>query len=317
MSQRPVDCVVCGTCVADVLVRPVALDHAVGAGRLFHVDPLEVTTGGIVCNTGVALQRLGGTVEAVALVGDDLWGGEIVTRLAAQAVGTTGIERRAGAATSTTAVLIDEAGERSFAHHVGVASAFDVDLLRRHEALLSRSRFAVLGYIGLLPALESRLAEAVAVLRRAGCRVVVETGGSGGTLADVASALPGIDVFVPSLDEASRHAGSDDPREIIACYRRHGAAGLVGVKCGARGSVLSPAADHVIDVPCVAPPGPVVDTTGAGDSWLAGLVMGLVRGMPVEAAARVGAATAACCVTRAGATAGLRGFDETIRLTER
>jgi sugar/nucleoside kinase (ribokinase family) len=45
--------------------------------------------------------------------------------------------------------------------------------------------------------------------------------------------------------------------------------------------------------------------------------MGLVRGMPVEAAARVGAATAACCVTRAGATAGLRGFDETIRLTER
>jgi sugar/nucleoside kinase (ribokinase family) len=175
----------------------------------------------------------------------------------------------------------------------------------------------VLGYIGLLPALESRLAEAVAVLRRAGCRVVVETGGSGGTLADVAAALPGIDVFVPSLDEASRHAGSDDPREIIACYRRHGAAGLVGVKCGARGSVLSPAADHVIDVPCVAPPGPVVDTTGAGDSWLAGLVMGLVRGMPVEAAARVGAATAACCVTRAGATAGLRGFDETMRLTER
>jgi sugar/nucleoside kinase (ribokinase family) len=81
--------------------------------------------------------------------------------------------------------------------------------------------------------------------------------------------------------------------------------------------VLSPAADHVIDVPCVAPPGPVVDTTGAGDSWLAGLVMGLVRGMPVEAAARVGAATAACCVTRAGATAGLRGFDETMRLTER
>jgi sugar/nucleoside kinase (ribokinase family) len=314
VSERTVDCVVCGTCVADILVRPVPLDRPVGGGRLFHVDPLEVTTGGIVCNSGVAMQRLGAAVEVVALVGDDLWGDEIVARLATQGIGTTGVERRAGGSTSTTAVLIDQSGERSFAHHVGVASAFDVDLLRRHESLLARSRYAVLGYVGLLPALEPRLAEAVAVLRRAGCRVVVETGGAGGTLADLAAALPGIDVFVPSLDEAARHTGSDDPREIIACYRRHGAAGLVGVKCGARGSVLSPAAGLVLDVPCVAPPGAVVDTTGAGDSFLAGLVTGLVRGMPVEAAARLGAATAACCITRAGATAGLRGFEETMQI---
>lgn len=314
MSQRSLDCVVCGTCVADVLVRPVPLEIPVGPGRLFHVDPLEVTTGGIVCNTGVALRRLGAAVDAVALVGDDLWGGEIVGQLAAQGVGTTGVERRPAAATSTTAVLIDQGGERSFAHHVGVAAAFDVDLLRRHQPLLRRSRFAVLGYVGLLPAVESRLAEGVAVLREAGCWVVVETGGAGGALADIAAALPGIDVFVPSLDEAARHAGSDDPREIIACYRRHGAVGLVGVKCGARGSVLSPAAGRVIDVPCVAAPGPVIDTTGAGDSFLAGLVLGLARGMPVESAARLGAATAACCVTRAGATAGLRDFDVTMRL---
>ncbi|MFM7243159.1 MAG: carbohydrate kinase family protein, partial [Planctomycetaceae bacterium] len=200
MSNRTIDCVVCGTCVADLLVRPVPLDQPVGGGRLFHVDPVEVTTGGIVCNTGVAMQRLGAAVEAVALVGDDLWGGEIVRRLAAEGVGTSGVEQRANGATSTTAVLIDETGERSFAHHVGVAAAFDVDVLRRRESLIARSRFAVLGYIGLLPAVESRLADAVAVLRRAGCRVVVETGGSGGTLADVVPALPGIDVFVPSLD---------------------------------------------------------------------------------------------------------------------
>lgn len=314
MSPRTIDCVVCGTCVADVLVRPVPLEQAVGAGRLFHVDPLEVTTGGIVCNTGVAMQRLGAAVEAVALVGDDLWGDEIVARLTKERVGISGVERRPHEATSTTAVLIGGHGERSFAHHVGVAAAFDVDLLRRHESLLARSRFAVLGYVGLLPAVESRLAEAVAVLRRAGCWVVVETGGSGGTLADVAAALPNVDVFVPSLAEAAGHAGSDDPRDIIACYRRHGAAGLVGVKCGERGSVLSPAEGRVIEIPCVTAPGPVVDTTGAGDSFLAGLVVGLARGMPIEAAAKLGAATAACCVTRAGATAGLLGFEDTMRL---
>ena len=53
------DCVVVGTCVADILVRPVPLGEPVGGGRLFPVAPIEVTTGGIVCNTGIGLARLG------------------------------------------------------------------------------------------------------------------------------------------------------------------------------------------------------------------------------------------------------------------
>ncbi len=305
---------VCGTCVADVLVRPVPLELPVGPGRLFHVDPIEVTTGGIVCNTGVALRRLGATVEAAAVVGDDLWAGEIRSRLAAAGVGTTAVESQPGAATSTTAALIDAGGERSFAHHVGAAGLLDVAFLRRHEAMFARCRFAVVGYVGLLPALEPRLTEAVAVLRATGCRVVLETGGSGGSLADIAAALPGVDVFVPSLDEARLQTGVLDPREAIGVYRRLGAAGIVGVKCGAQGSVLSPEPGRVIDVPCIPAPGPVVDTTGAGDSFLAGLVVGLCRQMPVDAAARLGAATAACCVTRVGATGGIRDLDETLRL---
>ena len=309
-----IDFVVCGTCVADLLVRPVALETPVGGGRLFPVDPIEFTTGGIVCNTGVAMRRLGATVVAAAVVGDDLWGREVTVALDAAGVGTSAVERRTDGATSTTAVLIDRGGERSFAHHVGVAGTLDLGFLRRHAAVFARCHYAVVGYAGLLPALEPHLAEAVALLRGTGCRVVVETGGGGGSLRDIAAALPGIDVFVPSLEEARGHTGTDDPREIIACYRRHGAEGLVGVKCGARGSVLSPAGSTLIEVPCVEPPGPVVDTTGAGDSFLAGLVVGLVRGMPVEAAARLGAATAACCVTRAGATAGLRDLSDTMRL---
>jgi ankyrin repeat protein len=154
----------------------------------------------------------------------------------------------------------------------------------------------------------------VAVLREAGCRVVLESGGAGGALADVGPALPGVDVFVPSLDEARTQTGLTTPAEIIACYRGHGAAGIVGVKCGAQGSVISPVPGRLIDVPCIPAPEPVVDTTGAGDCFLAGLIVGLGKQMPVEAAARLGAATAACCVTRMGATAGVRGFADTLRL---
>ena len=69
--MNDVDCIVCGTCVADILVRPVLLTTPVGGGRLIHVDPIDVTTGGIVCNTGIAMRRLGMRVAASSLVGAD------------------------------------------------------------------------------------------------------------------------------------------------------------------------------------------------------------------------------------------------------
>jgi sugar/nucleoside kinase (ribokinase family) len=307
------DCVICGTCVADVLVRPVPLTAPIGDGRLFAVEPIEATTGGIVCNTGVAMRRLGMRVAAASLVGDDLWGSLVRSRLEGEGIDAAGVGT-ASAATSTTAVLIDPAGERSFAHHVGACAAIDLAFIRDRLDLFARGRTALVGYLGLLPGLEPQLAEVVGLLAGAGCRVALETAGSGGDLAALAPALPHVDLYVPSLDEAVRQTGRDFPAEILACYREHGATGLVGVKLGSRGVVLSPAAGDLLEIPCVEPPGPVADTTGAGDSFLAGLLTGLANGMPIGEAGLLGAATAACCVTGVGATAGLRSFADTWRL---
>jgi sugar/nucleoside kinase (ribokinase family) len=310
-SPTDVDCLVCGTCVADVLVRPVPLATPIGGGRLFQVDPIEATTGGIVCNTGIALRRLGMTVAAASLVGDDPWGALVRSRLEAEGICTRALDRHPTLATSSTAVLIAKDGERSFAHHVGAPHAIDLAFVRRQAMHFARARVVVLGYFGLLPGLEPALAEAIALVKADGARVAVETGGSGGTLAELVPALPYIDLYVPSLDEAVHQTGLANPRDIIACYRDHGAAGLVGVKRGSLGTLLSPAAGEFVDIPCIPAPGPVADTTGAGDSFLAGLLAGTLRGMPPRDAGMLGAATAACCVTGIGATAGLRSFEET------
>ena len=313
--NHTIDCIVCGTCVADILVRPVPLVHPVGGGRLFHVEPIAVTTGGIVCNSGTAMRRLGMRVAAASLVGDDLWGGVVRSRLAEEGIKTAAIDAHATLATSTTAVLIDPSGERSFAHHVGAPAALDLGFIRRHSAQWAESRLALVGYVGLLPGLEPVLTDALAAIHATGCRVALETGGSGGTLATVATALQHVDIYVPSLDEAIHQTGLEDPREIIACYRRHGAAGIVGVKMGTRGTLLSGHAGEILEIPCVAAPGPVADTTGAGDSFLAGLLTGILRDMPLRESGLLGAATAACCVTGVGAIAGLRSRDETLKLT--
>jgi ribokinase len=67
-------------------------------------------------------------------------------------------------------------------------------------------------------------------------------------------------------------------------------------------------------VPPTKPPGDVIDTTGAGDCFLGGLLAGFIRGLSPADAGKLGAATGACCITCLGATAGIRGFDETATL---
>ncbi|NDJ15352.1 MAG: carbohydrate kinase family protein [Acidobacteriia bacterium] len=57
---------------------------------------------------------------------------------------------------------------------------------------------------------------------------------------------------------------------------------------------------------------PAVDTTGAGDCFSGGFVAGLQRGLDVVGAARFANAVGALAVQRVGATAGVRGWDETV-----
>jgi sugar/nucleoside kinase (ribokinase family) len=158
------------------------------------------------------------------------------------------------------------------------------------------------------------LPELFAALRKEGCLTALDAAGDGGTMEPLAPVLPHLDVYVPSLAEARHQTGEEDPRKIVAAYRDAGAAGFLGVKLGSRGALLSPKPGEFIEVAAAKPPGPVIDTTGAGDSFLGGLLTGLLRGMSAEQAGRLGSAAGACCVTCLGATAGIRNYEETARL---
>ncbi len=305
------DCVLCGSCVADLLVRPVPLDAPIGPGRLLLTDPVEVVTGGIVCNSGVALARLGMKTAAFSYVGRDDWGQLIRRRLEDEGVDCSRLLTHPTAATSTTAVLISSGGERSFAHCVGAPKLIDKTLLLNNLDLFAHSRMMLVGYYSLMPQLDPDLPEVFAAIRETGCLTALDAAGDGGAMQPLDRILPHLDVYVPSLDEAVHQTGLTNPRRIIDVYRGCGSPGLLGVKLGSKGALLSPAADRYIEIAAAPPPGPVSDTTGAGDSFLAGLIAGLLRGLDAAAAGRLAAATGACCVTGLGATAGLLDFDRT------
>lgn len=312
--QKTFDCVLCGSCVADILVRPVALDEPIGHNRLLPVDPIEVTTGGIVSNSGVAMARLGMKVAAFSYVGQDAWASVIRRKYDEEGIDTDRLLTHTSGATSTTVVLIDPSGERSFAHSVGAPMLMDGPMFHQHMDLFARSRMTVIGYYSLMPNLEPDLPAVLAEIRRRGSMTVLDAAGDGGTMQPLDRILPHLDVYVPSRDEAIHQTGLSDPREIVDTFRECGAPGLLGVKLGSEGALLSPAAGEYLEVDLVPAPGPVVDTTGAGDCFYAGLLTGLLKGMSPADAGRLAAATGACCVTGKGATAGLRGWEETAKL---
>ncbi len=312
--SRKHDCVVAGSCVVDVLCHPVALEKPIGHGVLYEVGPLQVIGGGIVSNSGITMARLGMKVAALSHLGQDAWASVVRDLYTRERIDTTHLTALEGEATSTTVVLVDPCGERSFYHCVGAPRKLNARAFLDRMPLWSQSRMMLLGYYSLLPSLQDDLPGVLAELRKAGCQTALDAAGAGGAMQPLDRILPHLDVWVPSLSEAQHQTGESDPRRIINLYRDCGAPGLLGVKLGKRGVLLSPKAGDFIQIPIVNPPGPVVDTTGAGDSFLGGLLTGLLKGLSVADAGRLGAAAGACCVTTLGGCTGGRDYAFTARL---
>ncbi|MCA9236318.1 MAG: carbohydrate kinase family protein [Planctomycetales bacterium] len=313
-AERKFDCVVCGSCVVDVLVRPINLHAPIGAGTLVRTEPLMLTTGGIVSNAGITLARLGMRTAAMTYVGDDEWAPVIRDRFAAAGLDATHLVTLPGSTSSTSAVLIDSRGERSFLHAVGAPKQLDKWAFLDQLNLFAASRAMLLGYYPLLPNLLDDLPEVFAAIRGVGCLTALDAAGDGGDLSPLRAILPHVDVYVPSRAEAAHQTGESEPKAMIAAFRSAGAAGLVGVKLGSAGALLSPAPGELLEVDAVPPPGAIVDTTGAGDCFLGGLLAGLLRGLPPQSAGRLAAAAGACCVTGLGATTAIRDYAQTAKL---
>lgn len=313
-QNKRFDCIVVGSCVVDLLCRPVELDKPIGKSSLKKTEPLIITSGGIVCNSGIGLARLGMRTAAFTYVGNDDWAPVLRSILKKGGVDDSMLITHPTAATSTTVVTIDPSGERSFLHCVGAPKLIDAKLILDHLDFFASSRLMLLGYYSLMPNLEGDLPRVCQELRRVGCMTALDAAGDGGGLSPLDKILPHLDIYVPSFDEARHQTGLDQPEKIIDRYRGLGAPGYLGVKLGTKGVLLSEKAGHYSMIPAVPAPGPVVDTTGAGDSFYAGLIAGLLKGFSLEQAGRLGTAAGACCVTSLGGSTGGRSLEETAKL---
>jgi ribokinase len=264
---------------------------------------IVVMPGGSAANTASWLARTGCQVTLVGVVGDDPAGAQRLAELAAAGV-QCAVRRAAGTVTGSVVVLSREQ-ERTMLCDRGA------------NALLSTSDIdqAMTGAAGAVHLHLSGYALFDGDSRAAG-RHALATAASRGltTSVDAASAGPlrrvggaafldwvrGVDLLLANLDEARALLDSAGPPEelvrLLAGEARHAV-----VKLGADGAVWA-TADEILRVP--AQPALLVDPTGAGDAFAAGLLAAWCTGARPVDALRAGAELGARAVTTLGGRPG-------------
>ncbi len=208
-----------------------------------------------------------------------------------------------GSSSSFAQVYVDPSGARAIYMARGATGEYTPDEVEKlHGALIGEAAVVTTEVSQLPLATVKRVLE---LARKAGARTVVDLDVG---LADV---VPGLgtqeelfevlrlaDVLKPSLG-ALDGIIADGPARVRAreLAERTGAK-LVALTLGAAGSLLL-SESEVVTVPA-AQVG-VVDTTGAGDAFLGGLLAGLHAGLDLESAAKLGNACGGACCEQIGA----------------
>ena len=248
--------------------------------------PIELHQGGSGANVAAWL----GSCVFVGRAGADPLGDAAVAALAAAGVDAR-VQRDPRRATGTCIVLVHPGGERTMVPDAGANDGLEVVELPAGEHL------HVGGYGVLREGSRGAVLDALAQARSRGMTISVDPSSAAPLAAAGAERflgwIAGAGLLLPNADEALVLTGEADPeRAALALARRASTSSAsagrsrrsaVAVKLGADGALWTDGA-RVLRAP--AEPVAVVDTTGAGDAFAAGLLAARLDGAePAEALA--------------------------------
>ena len=310
-EDAPVKKVACvGILVADVMVS--GMNGTPNKGELARVDGVTIHNGGNAMTAAINLTKLGVETRMVGKVGCDLFGQFLEEKLNTYGVDTRGLAKDENKNSSVSIVLLDNSGERSFLHTVGTNGTFsesDIDY-----SIIDECDLVFLTGTYLMDTFDG--AETALFLKK--CKEMGKTTfldvcwDAKGRWAEVLdSAMPYIDYFMPSIDEAVNIAGCDGLEGMADVFMSKGVKNVV-IKTGKTGSYMRLDGESVGKTYPSLKGVTAIDTTGAGDSFCSGFLSAFARDLSPEECIRVGNTTGAMCVTAKGATTGIRSFEQTL-----
>ena len=259
------------------------------------VDDAHLVLGssGAIFASGAA--KLGLRTVMSGLVGDDPFGEFVVRQLEEHGVSTEGVVVDPGVATGLTVVL-NRGADRAILTHLGAMAQMAAS--RVDPALVARARHIHITSYFLQRSLQKELPKLLWQAKQNGTTTSLDTNWDPAQRWDdgVHDVLPLIDTFLPNAAEAMALTGTRSTQ--AAAGALSGTVPNVVVKRGAEGA-YAVCDGEVFEV---RPPRVTVrDTTGAGDSFDAGYVFGLLSDLPMAERLRI------ACLCGARSTEGMGG----------
>jgi len=247
-----------------------------------------VTPGGCGSNTAIGLAREGETVYLIACIGDD-----DAAEILCQTWDRTGVDirfvkrfKKQGSGVSVG--LIDSDFQPRFIHTTGANANLRPESLKPVTLKEHKVKFLhVAGYYVLPGLLDHGLKDVLSLAQECGIftSLDVVTSPAMEKPEFLWPLLPFLNLFLCNLREAEILTGYSDPESASAEFHTKGAAAVI-IKLGSKGCWLSESGQGIlIPAPQVEN---VIDTTGAGDAFAAGLLAALLKSKDLPAACRAG-----------------------------
>ncbi len=358
--EKNIDVVAAGHICLDMLPRfnndpSMKISDILRPGTLVKMGDMTFGTGGAVSNTGIAMKIFGMSVGYVAKVGDDAIGATIIDLLNKQG-NAEGIAISGGEASSYTVVLSPQGIDRIFLHSPGTNNTFTADDI--DFEWVAKSRLFHLGYPTLMDSLYMDGGDELGTIYRKAKEAGVATSmdislpdpnspaGKADWRAIYKKALPYVDLYVPSIEEAyftlhpdeylarkEKHEGEElidhmSPDEFTGLAEEFldMGCGMVALKAGHNGWYFAVGDKARLErIPLAASsetlagrqlwcPAFQVDTiasaTGSGDTSIAAFLVALLKGYDLPKALRTANAAGYMCLKGMDALSGLCSWEE-------
>lgn len=288
---------VIGAAIVDIMAAPV--DKDLFTKGSVPAKKEMISCGGDALNEAVVLSGLGVDTEITTLLGKDEMGETVLRCLRSNAVSLEKVTLSSDIATGMNIVLVDNEGERYF---ITNPKSTLRKLSKEHILPYVDSMGEIVSFASIFvsPMLTVPDMEEVFRAIKEKNRILVADmtrAKNGETIEDIVPLLKYIDYIIPNESEASALTEEINPRESARCFIEHGAQNVI-IKCGKDGCTYRSQHEE-IKIPAY-PAADVIDTTGAGDSFVAGFIYGLTKGLATPDCCRYGCAVSSVVVEHMG-----------------
>jgi ribokinase len=268
-------------------------------GRDGLVDSISLEVGGAVVNSAVVLDNLGQPAGLLGCIGNDTWGQQILNNLSKSNIDQSHIHTLSDKKVNTgiTFIIVTPDGERTMFSQRGANVFFEPRFIDE-KAFSNASVLHISGYALLEVPQKDAALQAIHFAKEHNVDISLDTGLEPviqnpkelhGILSDLTICITGpqeLDkMFACSQDEAIE--------QLLSLGIQ-----IVAVKMGKKGSLIVNENERIF---CPSFHINAVDTTGAGDSYSAGLLYGWVNNLSLHASAILASALGALAASVYGA----------------